>query len=260
VNATAVVQNPGSSQQARAQAVQYFEQVGARIGLLARRGVAHMRAACVACPWECGGRVSPAEGRAQRTCAVSPPAPYAAEAGRDPLDRVRHGRAHWQGVCPGGPDQCLQPAPAPGERLGRQRAGNAAPPAARAPHAGPCGNARPAARALLPRAAPLRVAGRLMHAASCHVQVKHRWEELSEQEKQQVTQLAYQHLQDGEQRVPRGGGGGDRGRRGRGGARRGRLPDTPPAGVPVAVGRAWQDARSPPSERSCPARAVVAMP
>lgn len=46
-----------------------------------------------------------------------------------------------------------------------------------------------------------------MHAASCHVQVKHRWEELSEQEKQQVTQLAYQHLQDGEQRVPRGGGG-----------------------------------------------------
>lgn len=36
-------------------------------------------------------------------------------------------------------------------------------------------------------------------------QVKHRWNELSEQEQQQVTQLAYQHLQDG---APGAGGSG----------------------------------------------------
>ena len=31
------------------------------------------------------------------------------------------------------------------------------------------------------------------------LQVRHRWEELSAPEQQQVTQLAYQHLQDGKQ-------------------------------------------------------------
>lgn len=125
----------------------------------------------------------------------------AAEAWRDPFDGACSSGAHRHTVCAGGSDVCLHPAAHTGEPLEPAAVPpQAAHAAARRAHAAPFPAACKPRCCRLPACVTFHTHG-CVAACIWTLQVRNRWTELSADEQQKITQLAYQHMKDGESRL-----------------------------------------------------------